>query len=645
MLTFIHKLLVVNALTLSLLLLQMPVYGSALDDAMSAGQKLAGLTQEAQTSEVTASVIAEIASQLKNYDHKTDDIVLATAGGGGYLFSLTSSLKKEEEIDSLLEQFAGAAGDQLDTTDTLAYIDAQIESMEKSVAVLFDKYSKQSAQATSFYYAAVAADKSIKGEQESFKKCQEILQKVYEKKEVCKQGTDAAEKAYKTFESLIKKREETNPSLEGKQASKSEMEKSKNAVKAVSPAFEKDATDYEQKAEAANAREDYAAAAEYNQKAAECKKVEKPEQTCDELYTAIEKNEAAGTPPGSMANPLASLSDLTASYKDTYSSLMSENGPLFDKLMLTPFKRALIWRILADLSNEAAISTSDVIYQIQLNITKAEAVRESMPQVSIPKNFKYVLKFEYVLDFLVSSAMAEVKNTGTGRKNAVPAKMPCLGSPGNSNCVKLTSILANTPGFRKMSPNMKQTALKIAKYGDDTNSSPNGLTPGAQANLDFLAKGRPYMKGYLKNSEKVESRKARASGLSSINYEALKASIMYQFNAVTARVLKKKGMSPARYLASRGLPTATNKMSSSFAEVKQTISKTVEKVEKIGLSTVVAPAQAQTQMEAAPEPARNYKMGPVDINTNANDSIFERISIRYFKSFMKNLDSSVEGNK
>lgn len=635
MLRFLHKLLVINSVSLSLLLMQMPVHAGAVDKAMDAGKQLSGLTKDAQTSEVSATVIAEIASQLKNYDHKTDDIVYASAGGGGYIFSLTSSLKKEEEIDSLLEQFT-SSGVGMDTTDTLAYVDAQIESMQKSVEVLFDKYSKQSAQATSFYYAAAAADLAIKSEQESFKKCQEIIREIYLKKEVCKQGAQAAEKAYNSFEDIIEKREEPTPSLQGKKDSKMALEKSKAAVKSVIPAFEMDAAEHEQQATAAEAREDFATASEYRQKAMECKQVQKPETKCEELYTALEKNEAAGTPPGNMANPLASFSDLTSSYKDTYSSLMAEQGPLFDKLMFTPFKRALIWRILADLSNEAAITTSDMIHQIQLNIIKAESIRENMPQesfVTIPKNFKYVFKFDYVLNFLISGAMAEIKN-------AAPIKQSCLASPGNTNCVKLTSVLASTPGFRKMPVSMKVTGMKIAKYGDDASSSPNGLSTSAQANLDFVAKGRPYMKGYLKYTEKMESRKAKTNGLSSINYEALKSSIMYQFNAITARVLKKKGMTPARYLASRGIPTATNKMVPSYSGIKQTLSKAAEKIEQIS-NHVGSSAQAQT----IPERVKNYKLGRADINTNPDESIFERISIRYFKSFIKNLDSSPEENK
>lgn len=650
----LKKTLLVQTICTSLVLFhfQIPIaMAGAGDKAADFAKELSGKSLEAQTSEISASVIAEIASQLRNYEHKTDDIIYASAGGAGYIFSLTSSLKAEQKIDSLLDQFM--SGGNLDSTDTLAYLDAQIDSMYKSVEVLFAKYSKQSAQATSFYWAAFAADKLIEGEQKSFLQCQKLLQEIYEKEETCEMGGKAAEDAYKTFDELIEKREDIVPSQQGKKESKNEIKQSQAKIKAVYPAYEKDAAKYESEASsaeaqasAAQARQDMVTAAEQTQKANElkqkamvCKQVKNPEETCNELYTSLEKNEAAGSPPMSMTNPLASFNDLDIGYASTYTALMAEMGPVFDKLMLTPFKRAMIWRILGELSNNAAISTSEVIHELQLQIMKAEDIRDRTEQstyISIPRNFKFIFKFENILNFLIDTAMAQVTTAPKPKKNPEPLKLNCLASKGNSNCVPLTTLLPRTPGFKNIPPSMRSTAMKIAKYGDDANSSPNGLSASAEANMQFLAKGRVAMVGFTKANEKIESKKALRSGLGSINYEAMKNSIMATFNAVTTNVLKKKGMTPARYLASRGVPVATNSMSSTFTSFKEVVGTAVEKVERV--KNVVTGEKVKNKEEVIDN--RRYKYGSADINTNPNDSIFESISIRYLKSFIQKLDST-----
>ena len=124
MLTTLRKIFVVYLLSFSLMIFQMPVYGASLEEAVDFGAKLSGLSLEAQTSEVTATAIGVIASHLNNYEHKTADILYASSGGSGYVFSLTASITKEEGIDALMDQFTKSS--TVGSTDTLAFLEAQI---------------------------------------------------------------------------------------------------------------------------------------------------------------------------------------------------------------------------------------------------------------------------------------------------------------------------------------------------------------------------------------------------------------------------------------------------------------------------------------------------------------------------------------
>lgn len=627
-------------LSVSLILLQLPLQFPAFAEEGGLEKlsfELKGLSKQAQTSEVTATALGELASQLQNHEHKTNDIVMASAGGAGYVFSITAATTAEQGIDTLLGQFTSANIGNLGTED---FLQSQIDSMTKSLEVLFDKYEKQSAQASAFYWAAYGANVLIKKEQTNFKLCTEALHTVIDLKEDCPQASAAADEAYNSFDDLIHGRESIIPSLDGKKGSEALQKVSKAKITAITTAQTAEVLKYEEEKAAAEASENVPEAAELGRKEAICKAIPDPAKKCTTLFTTLEENEAAGKPPGLVQSPLAALTSLKAGDLGGYNELMSEMGPMFDKLMLTPFKRTYIWRILGELSNNAAMTTSEAIYRVQDQLDKANGLLVKFQNQTT--SIRYIEKFQYVLNFIISDVNAELKGAAKNVPNpAANLKLPCPGSGGSGSCVSLATILPNSAGFRELPNNMKNFAMKIARYGDAVNASPAGLKPRDLANLRDVSSMRVASLANLKNSDNLDSKNARSMGYAPFNVEGMKNAIMDKFNGITNNVLEKRHITPARYLSSHGITVLADSRGRAVTD------NSVQKIVSGGpqsISTVSAKVGADTK-GAAEEPLPNKKFNykNSDISSNHGDSLFEIISNRYVKSFLKLL--SIEGSE
>jgi len=303
-------------------------------------------------------------------------------------------------------------------------------------------------------------------------------------------------------------------------------------------------------------------------------------------------------------------------------------GSFVDKYLLTPDKRMIVYGMLSTLSLISSQLTQDEINKMDANIKKIDKL------LSINQRKKNL--FENVLDIFtpeVYADSADAKSGATIQKiTDVNAKAPCIIGTGTGNCPSLTSHLNSTLGLKNLSPAFKNIAFQVTTLADELNGK-KSTSPKAQALIDdlsskSLAINKSFLKVQMRNGLKLKG---------STQHNVYKqAQLLDKLNSITAKTLKKHGVSPAELLASYGgsaLPASrTDAASAPVAEdlkMKGVVS---------AANSVAITKEARGETEVAKtEKVDNYNFNKNDINTNKDDSIFTIISNRYLKSAFPSL--------
>lgn len=595
---------------------------------------------------ITAISVATVNSNLKSYK-LTSDVALGSGGGSTFVNGEILTTGGFKAIAGKMSDQVSKLSMKSGASPQLEYVETLKESQADSTAVLTTKKNLQLASATAYAAAANAAFVLKKAEKTAFESCTGTIVAAVK---ACEPVESTANDLDKALDDLIAARESEAPSVAGLSSTKAAKSQVQTKIESLKSKLQEEATSFDNQAERAMKQQKITEAQEYKAKSNACKEAISPLSQCSSLGKLLDENESYGNTvvitqtlkiinksffktlfeaflPTAEAEAMSSIFGMGAESVGAFGSISSSLGAKVDGFILSPKKRAMIWGTMAKLSNVAADSTQVMIDQVENNSIKTNLLIDKIKSTNIP----FYKKF---LKNLANTANAEITANKNKINLEIKHKLPCLaGNSGNSTCKSLTTAMVELPSFKKMPNDLKKTSIQITQLSDSIQDA-KSYSPVLMKEVSAVAAKSKTLNKLLIDQQNAENREAKKEGRKIANYNRETDGFIENLNAICAKVLSVKKISPTQFLASFG--------GTEFS-LKKAVVKTIKKLqEKIGLPVNVGESEASTQKEIHKnhelneETSKNYmnkkyKLGTADINTNSDVSIFNIISNRYQK--------------
>ena len=559
------------------------------------------------TTSITMIATANIITKLSppNYNRITNDMNVAKSGAQTYVQAEKNSTYKFRKIEGDL---SGVGAKISNGKQSEAFCDLQ-NSYEDVLKVLENKLKMQKAAATAFSNAAAIALKAKESESpqnpeaegaqspSQFASCAKKIEAAYAPETMQSCGDKAQElnskgkEVRKTLTEYIKVREEKESSMQNDTKTKEKLNTFTSQLEELEqlPAKLRDV------------------------KHPSCgRPVEGVKQSCKNLSRKLTRNQSFSKNPSSSIqktisdDSFAKMFLMGSSEMSAVSQLGPELAVEMDKQMFSPEKRAALWKDVRKRADEAIRATEMEIEKVKSNLRK------------IPKNI--TVKNEYrTIDFLV-----DIFITSAYAEDEAEYRSPCLASPGYTDCTSMTNTFLNTEDVEDMPANLKNISLEMMNFSDHL-SGARDINRKLLNEADEISKKDAIITKFVDSYRTPEQDKAEED-------------LRKRLNAITKKVLERNNLTPKKFLA--GFGKGIKKSDEIPKDILQKIEGPTKPIaaQQVSESIVNQDKPVEVKSNYLNINSKKYKLN--DINNKNEDSIFDIISNRYFKSGYNKLKPS-----
>ncbi len=567
-------------------------------DALS-GNMITSITMIA-----TANIITKLAPP--NYNRSTSDMNTAKAGAQTFVEAEKSSTYKFRKIAGDLN---GVGAKISNGKQSEAFCDLQ-NSYEDVLKVLEAKLKLQKTAATAFSNAAAIALKAKEAESpkdpeaegaqspSAFAGCSKKIEAAYAPETAQACGDKAQElnskgkEVRKTLTEYIKVREEVESSQQNDSKTKEKLNSFTSQLEELEqlPAKLRDT------------------------KHPSCgRSVEGVKQSCKSLTRKLTRNQSFSKNPAAAIQKNISSDSFAKTFlmgtkeMEAVSQMGPELAVEMDKQIFSPAKRATLWKQVRERADEAIRATQAEIEKVKSNLRKVPKNIMTKNENSPTKRF---------LEFLISSAYAEEDDSGY--------RAPCLASPGYTDCTSMTNTFLNTEDTEDLPANLKNFSLEMMSFSDHLSGTTN-IDRKLLNEADEISKKDAILRKFVDSYKTPEDEKA-------------KDDLKKRMDLITKRVLERNNLTPQKFLA--GFGKGIKKPEEIPKDILQKIESSPKTLPSQQVSESITPKEKPVEFKNTYLNTNSKKYKLNDISNKDDDSIFEIISNRYFKSGYNKLKPS-----
>ena len=552
------------------------------------------------TSSITMIATSNIITKLSppNYNRSTSDMSTAKTGAQTFIEAEKSSTYKFRKIAGDLSNVGAkiSSGKQSE-----AFCDLQ-NSYEDVLKVLEDKLKMQKAAATAFSNAAAIALKAKESESpqdpeadgaqtpDAFAGCAKKIEAAYAPETAQSCGEKAQElnskgkEVRKTLTEYIKVREEAESSQQNDSKTKEKLNSFTSQLEELEqlPAKLRDA------------------------KHQSCgRSVEGVKQSCKSLSRKLTRNQSFSKNPAKSIQK--SISDdsfakmflMGSKEMDAVSQMGPELAIEMDKQMFSPAKRATLWKQVRERADEAIRATQAEIEKVKSNLRK-------VPKNIMTKNQHSPV--ERFVEIFITSAFADDEDSGY--------RSPCLASPGYADCTSMKNTFLNTEDVEDLPVNLKNISLDMMNFSDHLSGASN-IDRKLLNEAEEISKKDAILTNFVDSYKTPEQEKA-------------KDDLKRRLDLITKKALERNNLTPKKFLS--GFGKGIKKPEEIPKDILQKIEISPKAVPSQQVSESVVPKDKpiESKNNYLNTNSKKYKLN--DISNKDENSIFEIISNRYFKS-------------
>lgn len=326
------------------------------------------------------------------------------------------------------------------------------------------------------------------------------------------------------------------------------------------------------------------------------------------------------------------------------------NMKYVDQVIYSPGGRIIAWGVMTGAALMAASSTQGEIDKTEENIKKIDQILKEMNAL------QNGVKLNTIQEQAIKMATVDPNSFQDLQLSTNPAvKTDCITGSGNSNCASLYDQVKNMPNFAGLPDSFKNIASQSANLANGLTGTGtiSGATLSSAASLAGKQNAISTTASKIKNKLNEDLAKA---GKAKIDFDGLQNKMWKQLKSGTEDAIKAKGFSGSSLLASTNISpvNGTNKAHDlSLAAKKSGVAsiaggsggqgKEKEKAlqfdfQEESLAAVAAAANGIATSE------ERYDTEENEISKNKNESIFQIISNRYFRSAFPKLLEEVPTN-